>query len=104
MAQIIQDGIQFNSVYGSPRVAASGIVKRPNEGSLPQDWYNAGSYHIVEAPDIKWCGAVLPNGDISTGGQMSIDTTGELLSLINSMQNEIYVLGAAVMALLGSND
>ena len=85
MPQITQNNIIFNDVFNSSEyiVEATGIVKRPNrEGSLPQDWYNTGSYHVIEAPDIKWCGAEVEDG-------VTINTTGELLSWIKSKSSEI---------------
>ena len=54
---------------------------------------------IVNAVDIDWNGAVLPNSNTSFGTSITINTTGELLNLIDSMQKEIYTLSAAVIAL-----
>ena len=53
----------------------------------------------INAVDIDWNGAVLPDGDIANGSNLTINTTGELLKLINEMQKEIYVLSAAVIAI-----
>ena len=46
---------------------------------------------ILNAVEIDWNGAVLSNADIAT--------TSDLLELVNEMQKEIYVLGAAVISL-----
>ena len=53
----------------------------------------------VNAVDIDWNGAVLPNGNLENSSSLTINTTGELLNLINEIQKEIYALSAAVIAL-----
>ena len=54
---------------------------------------------LINVVNVDWNGAVIPNGDLANGTSKTINTTGELLSLINEMQQEIYVLSAAVVAL-----
>lgn len=55
---------------------------------------------LINAVEIDWNGAVLSDGNPSTGGATNaISDTSQLLELINSMQKEIYVLTAAVIAL-----
>lgn len=54
-----------------------------------------GIQPVVNAVEIDWNGAVIPNGDIENGTSKTINTTGDLLSLINKIQEEIYVLSAA---------
>ena len=55
---------------------------------------------LINAVEIDWNGAVLPDADPSTGGPTSaINDTSQVLELINTMQKEIYVLTAAVIAL-----
>ena len=54
---------------------------------------------IVNGIEIDWDGAILPNANITTGGSVTINTTGQLLNLINEMQKEIYTLAAAVIAI-----
>ena len=55
---------------------------------------------VINALEIDWNGAVLPNANPANGGATSaINDTSELLALINTMQKEIYVLTAAVIAL-----
>lgn len=54
---------------------------------------------LINAVEIDWNGAVLPDANPSTGGSTSINDTSDLLELINTMQKEIYVLTAAVIAL-----
>ncbi len=103
MAQTVTlNGIVFNNVQRSVlKVNAGGVVKQSNIGSKTEDQYINGStyYPIVDAVDIDWNGAVLPNASTTNGGEVTINTTGELLKLINDMQDEIYVLTAAVIAL-----
>lgn len=53
----------------------------------------------VNAVDIDWNEAVIPYGNLETGKSITVKTTGELLSLISKMQQEIFVLSAAVAAL-----
>lgn len=57
------------------------------------------SYMLTFAPDINWCGALLPNASPSSAGAITINTSSDLLDLINNMQQEIYTLTAAVIAL-----
>ena len=46
----------------------------------------------------NWCGAQLPNSS-DNGGNKSISTTEELLTLVNDMNKRLYTLAAAVVAL-----
>lgn len=55
--------------------------------------------YSVNAIDIDWNAAELPNANPSDGGKKTIYTSGELLKLIDDIQKEIYVLTAAVIAL-----
>lgn len=54
---------------------------------------------ILNAVEIDWNGAVLSNADIANATSKTINTTSDLLELVNEMQKEIYVLGAAVISL-----
>lgn len=54
---------------------------------------------FLNAVEIDWNGAVLPNADIANATSKTINTTSDLLELVNEMQKEIYVLGAAVISL-----
>lgn len=54
---------------------------------------------VLNAVEIDWNGAVLPDGDIANATSKTINTTSDLLELVNEMQKEIYVLGAAVISL-----
>lgn len=53
---------------------------------------------MIVALDINWCGAQLPNSS-DNGGNKSISTTEELLTLVNDMNKRLYTLAAAVVAL-----
>ena len=63
--------------------------------------FNYGEYaKLINAVEIDWNGAVLSDANPSNGGATSqINDTAQLLDLINTMQKEIYVLTAAVIAL-----
>ena len=54
---------------------------------------------LFDAVQIDWNGAYLDSADIRNGGPLTINTTGDLMTLVNEMQKEIYVLSAAVIAL-----
>lgn len=95
----VLDGIQFNAINVDGGAHPSSVVTY--EGNA---WHRnpPSSYEIltiVNAVDIDWNGAVIPNGNLASGTSTTINSTGELLSLIDEMQAEIYVLAAAVSAL-----
>lgn len=92
MAITSQNGINFNN-YKSQSGSTVNIGQWPVvlAGQTGPD-EDGG---IINAVDIDWNSAVIPNGDIENGTSVTINTTGDLLSLINKMQEEIYVLSAA---------
>lgn len=101
MSNFKQNGIQFT-------------VTNANSSARPFKFYNGtngdfsdaqtdGLEPFINGVEIDWNGAVLPNSDLSTGSSVTINTTGELLSLIDQMQQEIYTLAAAVIA-IGQNN
>lgn len=100
-----QNGIQFTIV--SEPVFIAGVSKVTNSANTnASGYYNASkieskgsSTAAVNAIDIDWNGAVLPNGSDIGGATSAITTTGELLNLINEMNKRIYTLTAAVIAL-----
>ena len=59
--------------------------------------YNEADPMIV-ALDINWCGAQLGNSS-NNSGKETINTTEELLTLIDTMNTRLYNLTAAVIAL-----
>jgi hypothetical protein len=89
------DGIQFNNI------SVSGIAKQDIMSRSLNIWKNGSDnwYPGINAVDIDWNEAVLPHASTNNGGEVVINTTGELLDLIDKMQDEIYVLTAAVIAL-----
>ena len=97
MATYTQNGINFNNVK------TNGV----EQGLWP--FFLAGQTGpdddggIVNAVDIDWNEAVLPNGNPEDATDLTINTTGELLKVINDMQKQIYVLTAAVVTLAQSN-
>jgi len=60
--------------------------------------YDNESMMALCALDINWCGAQLTNSN-DNGGVASITTTEELLTLINTMNERLQTLAAAVVAL-----
>ena len=94
------DGISFNSIthtgLGKEYVyVQNGTPWKTESTSTPMKY-------ACNAVDIDWNQAILPDADLATGNGVTINTTGDLLSLINEMQKEIYVLSAAICALSGN--
>ena len=89
------DGIRFE------RIPTAGMSKSAIMNRSANVWSDTSSTWMpaINAVDIDWNNAVLPNASTTNGGEVTINTTGELLKLINDMQDEIYVLTAAVIAL-----
>jgi hypothetical protein len=96
MATISQNGINFNNYkpqtedtvnMGQWPIVLAGQIDPDEDGG------------IINAVQIDWNGAVLPNGNPENAGNLTIDTTGDLLKTINDMQEQIYVLTSAVIAL-----
>ena len=79
-----------NNKYTGATVNDLEDIATENGGKLPT---------TINGLEIDWNGAVLRNANFQSGGELTINTTGELLNLINEMQKEIYVLSAAVIAL-----
>lgn len=94
MATYTDSGIQFTNVKQAGLPIGNCPIYIP--GFLGIDSDDGG---IMNASNIDWNGAVLPDANISTAGSVTINTTGQLLNLINEMQKEIYVLSAAVIAI-----
>ena len=91
------DGIQFNKIQYVGTNDSARTVQKTNPWS-PEHPSTAMAY-TINAVDIDWNNAVIPYGDLETGKSVTVKTTGELLSLISKMQQEIFVLSAAVAAL-----
>lgn len=93
---MIQNGITFNSVKTGALRMSQWPFSLMNQQGPDEDG------GIINAVDIDWNQAILPNADLATGNGVTINTTGDLLNLINEMQKEIYVLSAAICALSGN--
>ena len=91
------DGIQFNNIQRSGYNSTTQYVR----ANTPWSTLNASTplKPAVNAVDIDWNEAVIPYGNLETGGSATVNSTGELLSLISRMQQEIFELSATVTAL-----
>ena len=69
-----QNGITFNSYKTSSKKFSVNPLTLPNQIGPDEDG------GIVNAVDIDWNGAVLPQSDISNGGSLTINTSGEFFS------------------------
>ena len=81
------DGIQFNNIQRS----GHNSVKRYVPKNTP--WYTLDTSTVkpaVNAVDIDWNAAVIPYGNLETGESATVNSTGELLSIISKMQQEIH--------------
>ncbi len=96
MASFTQDGIQFTSVL--PGQTLPNKYGNGDNGEFA-DAATDGVSPFINAVEIDWNGAVLPNGNIGNATSVTINTTGDLLKLIDDMQKEIYALSAAVIAI-----
>lgn len=81
--------MQYNNIPNWPVSATSGVfgssISVDRNGN-----YSPGSTSIPTT-EIDWCGAQMNGG--------TINSSDDLLELINNIQNEIYTLTAAVIAL-----
>ena len=95
------DGTVFNKILtnGSFLEQGKGVCLKSNLDVWKPNGSTTGWVCAVNAVDIDWNEAVIPYGDLETGKDVTVKTTGELLSLISKMQQEIFVLSAAVAAL-----
>ena len=96
MTTITQNGIEFMNIHNSNIYSASGkySISMNDDGNCKFDTTLTGeeiskSFNSIE---IDWNGARLPNVDPLTGGQKIINTSGELIQIINSIQKEIHIL------------
>ena len=91
------DGIQFNNIQRSGHDSP----KRYVPADTPWNTLDTSTSikPAVNAVDIDWNEAVIPYGNLETGDSVTVNSTGELLSLISKMQQEIFELSATVTAL-----
>ena len=95
------DGIVFNKISKNQNLLAqdNGVGIEANKDVWKANGSTTNWVGAVNAVDIDWNEAVIPYGDLENGTDVTVKTTGELLSLISKMQQEIFVLSAAVAAL-----
>lgn len=96
--------IEFTSIdnTGSWKVPRNNLTSPTHLKSGANEFSRTGDpITILNAIEIDWNGAVLENADIENANSKTINTTSDLLELINEMQKEIYVIGAAVIASAG---
>ena len=91
------DGIQFNNIEKRGYNSAIKYVRANTPWSTLDT--STPLQPAVNAVDIDWNEAVIPHGNLETGGSATVNSTGELLSLISRMQQEIFELSATVTAL-----
>ncbi len=88
-----QDGISFT-------ITQNNFTRVDKKVSIDSEVkLNAGKVNkLINAVAIDWNAAQLPDsGD--TAGNIEINSTGGLLSLVNEMNKRLYALTAAVIAL-----
>jgi hypothetical protein len=91
--------VTFNNVSNGFKQNNKKFVKLQNVASSPE--FNDFT-KLVNTVEIDWNGATLDAADPASGGSYGpINDSAQLLELINTMQKEIYVLTAAVIALAG---
>ena len=89
------DGIQFNEIQ---KIGANDPFRTVQKDN-PWNQNSTSMAYTINAVDIDWNNAVIPYGNLETGENVNVKTTGELLSLISKMQQEIFELSATVTAL-----
>lgn len=91
------DGIQFNNIQNTGYNSTVRYVLKDTP------WFTLDTTTpvkpAVNAVDIDWNAAVIPYGNLETGDSATVNSTGELLSLISKMQQEILELSDIVTAL-----
>ena len=95
------DGTVFNKILTNNKLLTQdkGVGIDVNSDVWKANGSTTNWKGAVNAVDIDWNEAVIPYGNLETGQPVTVNSTGELLSLINKMQQEIFVLSAAVAAL-----
>ena len=100
-----QNGIQFTLssepvfIWGDKKICHETSADASGRYNVQKIERKGSSTPVVNAIDIDWNGAVLPNGSDTGSNTSAINTTGELLNLINEMNKRLYALTAAVIAL-----
>ena len=82
MATFTLNGIQFTATE-----APQQLPDKYGNGDNG-DFADAGTDGVepfINAVEIDWNGAVLPQSNISNGGSLTINNTGDLLNLVNEI-------------------
>lgn len=96
MATLSQNNITFNNVK-SYTTLVNGNIGVTNAQGVDPVWGG-----VINAIDIDWNGAKLPNVSLSyLQNNNTINTSGDLLALINDMQGQINVLAELVTSYMG---
>jgi len=101
---INQSGIDFTVETGGKTHQGWG-KKYTNLNNILNGVYDPDQQNVeksINTVEIDWNGAVLKGADLENNANLTLNTSGDLLKLIEDIQKEIYVLSAAVIA-LGSN-
>lgn len=100
----IMSNIKFTNIdltkgytsFGGTIFTQKGTIYDPNNGGTGK---NTKPFQCV---DINWNGAILPNVSLSyLQNNNTINTSGDLLALINDMQGQINVLAELVTSYMG---
>ena len=89
MAKTLWD-INFSTLNVTNERAAGKASKYTHTDNLTNGVYTADGQgstptFALNAVDIDWNGAVLPQSNISNGGSLTINNTGDLLNLVNEI-------------------
>ena len=77
------DGIQFNNIQKKGYNSTTKYVLEDTPWSTLNP--TTPLKPAVNAVDIDWNEAVIPHGNLETGGSATVNSTGELLSLISQI-------------------
>ena len=91
------DGIQFNKIQKKGLDSVARYVLKDTPWSTLDP--STSVKPAVNAVDIDWNAAVIPYGNLETGESATVNSTGELLSIISKMQQGILELSDIVTAL-----
>lgn len=102
MSTINQKGIDFNNINVGEKVFSTGGKYSHVDNTWDGVYDPADIYMSVNAVEIDWQGAKLPNVSLSyLQNNNTINTSGDLLALINDMQGQINVLAELVTSYMG---
>ena len=103
MANItIENGIysNLNNAYSNGLVAFTDEGKLAFSDNVVTDLRSGDTAaKLFDAVQIDWNGAYLDSANIQNGNALSINTTGDLMTLLNEMQKEVYMLSNKIIEL-----